>query len=396
MYKIFDKYLFSILCVSALLAGCHNGVIDQPDSVANSAQLPDTQGFIDCPLRDEPYSIKTPLMDILLKPEARAVVNRHLANALEMLPPSFASEQAPSFSAIMDIKKLISFGGGAGANLPLIDQELRALEVTDADRALRCARYDITPPDLVIPEGKPRILLFEKMTGFRDGPSVEAARQALEVMAASKGWALVYTENGAAITPALLQQFDAVIWNNISGDVLTLSQRDAFKAYIENGGAYIGIHGSGGDPIYLWDWYVDELLGARFIGHTFDPQFQNARVVVEKTAGLATANLPEAWVMKDEWYAFASNPRNKGATVFASLDESSYSPLGRGGIDVSMNGDHPIAWGRCIGKGRSFYSAIGHLPETYSQPDHVQLLENGILWAIGLDADSTCANAEQE
>ena len=396
MNKIFGKCLATILCSAALLAGCDKSDIDPPDSLQVAAPKPDTREFIDCPLRDEPYSIESPLMDILLKPEATEVVNRHLGDALDKLPPTFASKESPSFSAIMNVQKLISLGGGTGENLPLIDSELRALEVTDEDRTLRCARYDTVPPELEIPEGKPRILLFEKMTGFRDGPSVEAARDALEAMAASKGWALVYSENGAAITPALLEKFDGVIWNNISGDVLTLSQREAFKTYIENGGAYIGIHGAGGDPAYFWDWYVDVLLGARFIGHTFDPQFQDARVVVEKAPAFVSANLPADWVMKDEWYAFASNPRDQGAIIFASLDETSYSPLGRGGLDVSMGGDHPIAWGHCIGKGRSFYSAIGHLPETYSQPHHLQLLENGILWALGSGEDSTCAKAELE
>jgi uncharacterized protein len=28
-----------------------------------------------------------------------------------------------------------------------------------------------------------------------------------------------------------------------------------------------------------------------------------------------------------------------------------------------------------------FYSAIGHRPETYSEPNHVRLLENAIGWA---------------
>ena len=31
-----------------------------------------------------------------------------------------------------------------------------------------------------------------------------------------------------------------------------------------------------------------------------------------------------------------------------------------------------------------FYSAIGHLPETYSQPQHVALLENAMRW-VALD-----------
>jgi type 1 glutamine amidotransferase len=46
-------------------------------------------------------------------------------------------------------------------------------------------------------------------------------------------------------------------------------------------------------------------------------------------------------------------------------------------------GDHPIAWTRCIGRGRSFYSAIGHRPESYAVPSHVRLLEQAVEWAAG-------------
>jgi hypothetical protein len=47
-------------------------------------------------------------------------------------------------------------------------------------------------------------------------------------------------------------------------------------------------------------------------------------------------------------------------------------------------GDHPIAWSRCIGNGRSFYTAIGHRPESYVEPNSLKLLEQGIAWAAGL------------
>ena len=53
-----------------------------------------------------------------------------------------------------------------------------------------------------------------------------------------------------------------------------------------------------------------------------------------------------------------------------------------GGQDLRM-GDHPIAWSRCVGKGRSFYSAIGHKPESYSDPRHQQLIQDAIRWTAG-------------
>jgi len=44
---------------------------------------------------------------------------------------------------------------------------------------------------------------------------------------------------------------------------------------------------------------------------------------------------------------------------------------GRPDQDLRM-GDHPIAWIHCLGEGRSFYSAIGHRPESYSEPHYLK------------------------
>ena len=143
-----------------------------------------------------------------------------------------------------------------------------------------------------------------------------------------------------------------------------------------------GVHGTAGDPVYFWDWYVDTLLGARFLAHPMNPQFQDARVVVEDRTGEIGKVLPAEWTMNEEWYSFKTNPRKTGAHVIATLDESTYKPVGMMGIDLKM-GDHPIAWTNCIGKGRMFYSAIGHRPEGYAHPTYVAMLEAAVAWAAG-------------
>lgn len=344
---------------------------------------------IDCPLRDAPYSIDSPLIDVLLKPEAKAAVEHEAPTLLEKIPPQFARTTPPAFSSILTLRTLTSFAQTPEDTLIPVNRALAALPVTDADREARCARYDIDRPQLDLPKGKPRLLLFQKITGYRDGASVDAATRAMQAMAERNGWALVTTDKGGAITPRNLKNFDAVIWNNVSGDVLTLTQREALKTYIEHGGGFVGFHGSGGDPVYFWDWYADTLIGARFEGHPMSPQFQDARIVIEDQSAIAQGLAP-GWTMSDEWYSFRTNPRAGGAHVIATLDESSYSPKGMG-KDLHM-GDHPIAWSKCIGKGRSFYSAIGHRPETYSEPHYLMLLENGIKWAAGTLAAHACSN----
>lgn len=272
------------------------------------------------------------------------------------------------------------FTGVKPEALPAIDAELRALPVTASDKLARCARYDNERPKFNLPAGKPRLLLFEKINGYKDEPSINAAHAAFLAMAEREGWAVAVTDKAGAINPSTLGQFDAVIWNNISGDVLTLSQRRAFQQWLENGGAFIGVHGSAGDPVYFWDWYADKLIGARFLSHPMEPQFQDARVAIDDPSHPVAKGLPREWVMNDEWYSFKTNPRAAGAKVIATLDESTYSPVGMMKMDLRM-GDHPIAWTNCIGKGRMFYSAIGHRPETYVEPRYVSMLEAAVDWA---------------
>jgi type 1 glutamine amidotransferase len=335
---------------------------------------------IDCPMADQPYSMDSPLIDVLLDPGAREQLDQ--ADLLEGFPASFLKTEAPSFAAIVTPRQLAELKQLPSERTAQLDQALRRIAVTAQARRARCARYDEEAPHLAVPPGRPRILLFEKINGFRDGPSLAAAHAAVAAMAARRGWSLTTTDNGAAFTPDSLKRFDAVVWNNISGDVLTLSQRAALKIYVEGGGGFAGFHGSGGDPAYFWDWYADDLIGARFLGHPDAPQFQTGRLVVEDRTSPITHGLPASWSLLEEWYSFKASPRPKGAHVLVSLDESSYVPTS-GGRSLRM-GDHPIAWTRCVGAGRSFYSAIGHRPENYSEPNSTALLEGGIAWAAGL------------
>jgi type 1 glutamine amidotransferase len=362
-----------------LLASCAAvaaAVAALPAAAAPNAANPVT----DCPNRDAPFSVRSPLIDLLLSPAARAVLDRHSPGTFARMPASFVGTTPPSFAAILTANEARRFTRMPEDKLAALDADLRVLPVTDADRTARCARFDNDVPALSRVKGKPNILVFEKINGFKDTPSVDAAHAALRQLAERKGWAIAFTDKGGAFNARTLRQFDAVVWNNVSGDVLTLSQRNAFQRWLANGGGFVGIHGSAGDPVYFWDWYPDTLIGARFAGHPMDPQFQEARIAVNRDHPLAAA-LPAEWRMTDEWYSFRSNPRAAGANVILSLDESTYTRNGPMEAGLTMGAEHPIAWTNCIGKGRMFYSAIGHLPATYSQPQNVALLEAGIGWA---------------
>ncbi len=360
--------------------------------IAGSALPAAARAVTDCPNANTPFTAGSPLIDLMLSPAARAILDAEAPGKFSRLPSRFAGTTPPTFAAIITLREAAGFVGVKPEEVATIDAALRGLRVTQADRRARCARYDNDKPKFSLPADRPRLLLFEKINGFKDVPSVNAAHAAIVAMAERKGWAVAVTEKGGAFNAKTLGQFDAVIWNNISGDVLTLSQRRAMQAYIERGGGFVAMHGSAGDPNYFWDWYADTLIGTRFKGHPMAPQFQPARIVVEDARHPAAQGLPGEWTMTDEWYSFKTNPRASGARVIATLDEASYSPKGMMGMDLKM-GDHPIAWTKCVGRGRMFYSAIGHRPETYGEPNHVTLLEGAIGWAAGAKVD--CGGGER-
>jgi len=244
--------------------------------------------------------------------------------------------------------------------------------------------YDTEPVTLPPDLAAPAILLFTKTNGFRHDEGIPAGVKLIESIAKRRGWSVFHTESGAVFTPENLARFQVVVFHQVSGDVLDDAQKEAFKSWLENGGGWVGIHGAGGDRSYAWRWYVDELLGAQFIGHPMGPQFQDAKLEIEDHDHPATAKLPDHFVHNEEWYSFEHSPRAKGVHVLAVVDEYTYSPRVKWlGInqDLRMGSDHPVVWWHCQGKGRAFYSALGHQAKSYDEPEMGQLIEGAIAWA---------------
>lgn len=243
--------------------------------------------------------------------------------------------------------------------------------------------YETKPPVIPADMARPAILVFSKTNGFRHEEAIPAAARMLEDMARENGWGIYQTENGATFSPGILRRFDAVVFSNVSGDVFTPEQRAAFRSYLENGGGYVGIHAAGDSSHKAWDWYVESIIGTSFIGHPLDPQFQSATMRIEDHSHPSTAGLPATVQRTDEWYSFDKSPRGvRGLTILATLDESTYDPGTFFGKSLSMGKDHPIAWWRCVGKGRAIYAAGGHTAETFREPISRQFLDGAVRWAM--------------
>jgi type 1 glutamine amidotransferase len=216
------------------------------------------------------------------------------------------------------------------------------------------------------------VLVFSKTAAYRHEAIPDGIR-AIEELGKEQGWTVSTTEDAAIFSDESLARFDAVVFLMTTGDVLDSDQQAAFERFMKKGKGYVGIH-SASDTEYDWPFY-GSLVGAYFRSHPQIPQFQQATYRIEDREHPATRHLPPSWVRTDEHYSFRENPRGK-VQVLVSLDEKSYEP-GEGAM-----GDHPVVWCRELeGGGRSFYTALGHTKESYSDPLFRKHLASAIAWA---------------
>lgn len=209
-----------------------------------------------------------------------------------------------------------------------------------------------------------RMLVFSKTAGFRH----DCIPTAIDELKKMPGLQVTATEDAAIFTENNLKNYDVVLFQCTTGDVLNDSQQRAFEAFIRSGKGFVGTHAAS-DTEYDWPFY-GELVGGYFKGH---PAIQQATINVEKETP-ETRFLPRPWIRVDEWYNFKVNPRAR-VEVLASLDEKSYQ-----GGDM---GDHPIMWRTRVGKGRGWYTGLGHTKGTYREWLFQKSLLEGIRWAAG-------------
>lgn len=250
-----------------------------------------------------------------------------------------------------------------------------------------------------------KILAFSRTQGYRHA-SIPAGIAALEGLAtlsqsSSTPFTVDATEDALVFNSPTLAQYRVIVFLQSSGEFFDNElQLCALQGFVRAGGGIVGIHcASTGLPS---SEYYGRLIGAVFDGH---PEPQKGVVVIEdpthpivssvsastdtskvtkekRTAASQIGSLEIAGdaveyrkVWFDEWYNFRQNPRTfDGVHVLMSVKESTYE----GGI---MGEDHPIAWCQEYDGGRSFYTALGHFDEAYTDSFFKKNILNGILWA---------------
>jgi type 1 glutamine amidotransferase len=207
--------------------------------------------------------------------------------------------------------------------------------------------------------------------------SVHYGVVALNKLAQRNNFDLVYMDDPNFINDKNLAQFQVVIFLCTTGDILDSSQQKAFERFIQSGKGYVGIH-SASDTEYDWDWYT-KLVGRMFHIH---PAIQTARlqIVNDSFPGMKSFVNNQLWT--DEWYEFGPE-KVSGLNYLLAVDEKSYNPVTDWGVKKGkgMGALHPISWYHEFDGGRSFYTALGHVPADFDEESFLNHLYGGIFWA---------------
>ena len=236
-----------------------------------------------------------------------------------------------------------------------------------------------------------RLLAIGEEKGYRH-EAISHALATIERLGYDSGlWDTTIRTDTAALTKKKLEynaknlnDFDAVLFYT-GGDLeMDPQQKADFLSFVhDDGKGFVGVH-SATITFTSWPEY-GEMIGGYFDEHpwgTFD-----APIIVEDPSFPGMQQWPRAFVLRDEIYQMKDYSRDR-LRVLMRLDPSK--------LDLKntkvhrADGDFAVTWAKNYGKGRVFYSTLGHVPENWDDPRLQQMYTEAIKWALGLiDADAT-------
>ncbi len=203
------------------------------------------------------------------------------------------------------------------------------------------------------------------------------------------------TNNWSNLNTSFLSNYQVVLFLDTRPEDPT--QREAFKKYMDNGGAWMGFHFSAfaltpSDYPQNWDWYHNEFVGSgQYASNTWRPT--SAVLKVEDTKHPSVKGLPATFKSSPcEWYRWENDlTKNKDIKILLSIDPSSF-PLGTGPKqhEIWHSGYYPVVWTNT--KYRMMYFNMGHndidyenktnkeLSYTFNNPVQDKLILNSLLW----------------
>ena len=213
-----------------------------------------------------------------------------------------------------------------------------------------------------------------------------------------------------------LDYFDAIVAVNTTGNWgLTDEQKKDFLTFIrDDGKGFVGVHAAlDANRNGLWPEYT-EMIGGEFAAHPWN-HFP-APVIVEDPDFPAVKHFSaKRLVLFDEMYMpkMETFSRSK-VNVLMRLDDTQLVPplkanvvggpdqppsatgRGRGRVELRSDRDFAITWAKTFGKGRVFYSSLGHTKESWTDPDVTKMYLEAIKWVLGLTEGSTASHPKTQ
>ena len=254
------------------------------------------------------------------------------------------------------------------------------------------------------------VLYFTKSSGYEHsvvkrpaGGGLSFSEQILTDLGKEHGFVVTCTKDGTVFTPESLAQYDVIVFYT-SGLLteagtdqtppMTLAGKTALLNAIMGGKGFVGIHAASDsfhhqpdppDRSARYVAYGDDIdpylgmLGAEFIKHGAQ---QRARIIVTDPQFPGCAPLQDSFALFEEWYTFKDF--RPDLHVILAQDTQ-----GMKGVDY-QRAPYPDTWARRNGRGRVFYTAMGHREDVWTNPLFQRLLLGGLGWAAGnLEADVT-------
>jgi type 1 glutamine amidotransferase len=189
----------------------------------------------------------------------------------------------------------------------------------------------------------------------------------------------VEKENCGRVNAETLKNFDVVLFFT-TGNPLNNDEVKDLVTWVKAGGAVAGTH-CGSDTLYPdknrpWNEGYGELIGAYFDGH---PWHQKIKLKVEDPKHPAAKGFKDGDEITDEIYQFRPEPYSREKLhIILSVDNES--------IDVKKgkrkDNDYAVAWCQEVGKGRTFYTSLGHRKEVWNDKRFQEHLMNGLKWTV--------------
>ena len=306
----------------------------------------------------------------------------------------------PAFSAVADEAKRVIVvtvtTGFRHSSIPVAEKTLQKL--ADESKAFSIVEF-VRQPDVQVPKkpNKPKELKTdandkekERYTNDMKKYDTEMAKWTPEVEKQAKDAQAQFDaqikKNLEKLSPSNLtsEHIDGVIFANTTGD-LPLPDRDGFIKWIEDGHSFIGMH-SASDTFHHFPGYI-EMLGGEF--ETHHAQVPADLVAADKESP-ANGGIGAAWDIKqEEMYHIKSQDRSKVHSLWFMRHDPN---------EKSISVFFPVSWTHAAGKGRVFYTSLGHREDLWSDdpamPGRVNSPEiskqyqahilGGIKWALGL------------